>query len=145
MPRPEPQPSSELEPKERFLWTLLGDLVFEDSYALWEAILNVDPVFGELSEEDARRLSAEVVRDLLGREWIYLFSLDGRDPNDAYEQADSRLAYADAERQVMGVLRTNEATGDIWMAPTELGVAAANDPPLAVRRLWGWAEQHRSG
>jgi hypothetical protein len=49
-----PGASDDLSPSDRFYWNLLGDLVFEDSYALWEASGSTDPVFNELPAEDPR-------------------------------------------------------------------------------------------
>lgn len=129
---------SELAPADRFSWNLLGDLVFEDSYALWEAILSVDPVLADVPRLEATALSAQAVIALLEKEWIYLFRLEGLDPSEAFQLPELRLTAEEARQHVAQMLASGEPAVDIWIAPTELGTAAANEPPVMVRKLWGW-------
>lgn len=137
--RPEhPGSMSELSTVERLCWNLLADLVFEDSYALWEAILSTAPDLSELPRKDARALSAEAVIALIERGWAYLFRLGGLDPNVAFKKRELQLTLEEARSQVAQILTTGEPNGDIWIAPTELGTAVAKDPPSPVRELWGW-------
>jgi hypothetical protein len=138
MPAEHSEPSGDLSSYGRSFWNLLGDLVFEDSYSLAEVILALDPVLRGIPEEEAHALSAQVVRELLEREWIYLFRLQGLSPNDAFKRPDLRLPLEEAYEQVSRMLESRDTSVDIWMAPTEIGTAAAMDPPPNVRSLWGW-------
>jgi hypothetical protein len=133
-----PGTASELSPLEQRYWNILGDLVFEDSYALWEAILSPGPALNDLPQEEARGVSSQAVIALIERGWIYLFRLDGLDPNEAFKRQELRLTPEEARHHIARMIASREPLVDIWIAPTELGTTAANDPPTGVRALWGW-------
>lgn len=137
---PDPCSTKELSRFERFRWNTLGDLAFEDAYALWEVAASANASFRDLPLSEQRNLAEQAVRELLAEDKIFLFRLGGLDPNRAAEEPSLRLELEEAQSEVTRTLQADDPSvaGDLWLAPTEVGVRAANDPPPAVRRLWGW-------
>jgi len=128
-----------LSEREAYRWNLLGDLVFEDTYGFPEVLFNRDAAFSGRSPAEGRAVAAETLLDFLEREWIFLYRLDGLSPNDASELLHLRLDSTLARAHITRVSSTGLTDRyDIWIAPTDRGVAAAKDPPPAVRALWVW-------
>jgi hypothetical protein len=120
-------------PTERFKWTLLIFLVFEDYQSLWEQPWMTD---------EAPRVE-QAMRELYRDGLIYLFrtpapgavNASGVDPTLRLSDAEIEIELDRGRRTDWLQAPEDRDLPDIWIGPTADGETAANDPPEAVRRL----------
>jgi hypothetical protein len=132
-------------PFERFKWTVLFDLVFEDYQGLWEPLWWLRGSRDAGQSEDERLAWAErAIRELHRDGLIYFFRVPpSGEINESGVDPNLRLSEVELDATVgsdwwRAPLGQNLPAGhpNIWIGPTPEGEAAANDPPDAIRRLY---------
>ncbi len=133
-------------PFERFKWTVLFDVVFEDYQGLWEPLWSLrgsEAIEGQTEDERlawAERAIRELHRDGL----IYFFRVprsaevneSGADPNLRLSEAELDTTLGSEWWRVPVGESLPPDHPDVWIGPTPSGEAAANNPPDAIRKLY---------
>ena len=69
----------------------------------------------------------------------YLFKVEKADPDESSERLELRLPDCAALECADRLSSSAESEiRDVWLAPTNAGRRLAKNPPIEVRRLWGW-------
>ena len=133
-------------PFERFKWTVLFDLVFEDYQGLWEPLWSLrgsEAVEGQ-AEVERQAWAERAIRELHRDGLIYFFRVPrSAEINESGLDPDLRLSEAELD-QTLGNEWWRVPLGEslppdhpnIWIGPTPEGEAAAKNPPEAIRKLY---------
>ena len=123
---------------DHFEWNLLGDVVFDDGLALWEAFSAALAAFPDRPRAEQAQLAEQALRDLYRDGLIYLFRMEGQalDPSAVPEH----LPPSEVQRVLASPGWRRDPVDPeivtIWIGATQKGREACADPPPEIRRLW---------
>lgn len=106
--------------KRAIIDDILGDLVFEDTYALWEiaAAVRSSPI--EIQESEVEMTTRDIILELVEAGDAYVYRIQGDDPPRSSEDPALRVSTDDLRRILAsdGWIRGEDGR-ELWLAATE--------------------------
>lgn len=132
---------NEIGKEEGLRWDIIGDLVLEDIYALWELLAKIDSEFSELAQGDRVAVANRIVGGMLEDGLIEVYLVEHGNPD---------TAMSDGERQALNTVRDVIQGGwrraqslPMWVAATEVGRKRIGEAPESVRARWKWPKEFK--